>query len=120
MKRLIVALIMILIIIGLTTTSAVIIDKYCDSLLKLISKSEEAFRDGKSTDVYLDDIEDIWENAEPLLYVFTNHESIEEIGVSISMVRAGDEEDFLRESAQLKEKVSHLLISEKLSLRSFF
>ncbi|MBE6728912.1 MAG: DUF4363 family protein [Ruminococcaceae bacterium] len=120
MKRLIVAFVMIIIIIGLTVTSANIIDKYCDTILTLINKSEIAFKDGESTDVYLDDIEDIWENAEPLLYIFTNHESIEEIGVSISMVRAGDEEDFLKESAQLKEKVSHLSISEKLSLRSFF
>lgn len=120
MKRLFAALILLIITLGFTVYAAITVNNYSSRMLSLINQSQEDFLNKKSTDDNLSKLEEIWKEAEPMLYIFTNHEALENISVSICKVKAGDSEDFLKESAELKEKVDHLRKGETFSFRSFF
>ncbi len=120
MKRLIAAFVLILITAGLIAFSTYTVNKSTHLLLELIEQSEKDFNNKKSTDSSLDKLEEVWQDFEPTLYIFTNHETLEDISISICRVRTGDEEDFLKESAELKEKIAHLKIGETFSLHSLF
>lgn len=120
MKRLIAAFLLIVITSLLIAFSSHTVNKCTDSLLEAIEQSEKDFQNKKSTDSSLDKLSRVWQDFEPTLYIFTNHETLESISVSICRVRAGDEEDFLKESAELKEKIAHLKKGETFSLHSLF
>lgn len=120
MKRLIAAFILMAITTALIIFSSTAVNRCTSSILEIIEQSEKDFYNNKSTDSSLDRLSSVWQKFEPTLYVFTNHETIEGISVSICRVKEGDEEDFLKESAELKEKVDHLRKSETFSLYSVF
>lgn len=120
MKRLIIAVVLIVFVAGLIVTSVCTIDHCCTSLLDTLSLCEEEFRAQKNTAPSLSKLLSQWESYEPVLMIFANHSSLEEIGYSIARVRLGDNEDFLKESAELKERIHHLKISEKFSLKTLF
>jgi alpha-L-fucosidase len=120
MKRLIAAFVLIIICIGLIVASNRTIAYCSTNLLELISQSEKEFNNKESTDYTLSQLNERWERYEPILMIFANHGEIEEIGHSIARVRAGDREDFLKESAELKERLEHLRISESFTLKTFF
>ena len=120
MKRLIAAFVLIIICIGLIITSNLTIAHYSTNLLELLSQSEKEFNNKESTDHTLTQLSEDWKRYEPILMIFANHGEIEEIGQSIARVRAGDREDFLKESAELKERLEHLKISERFNVKTFF
>lgn len=118
MKRLIAAFILIFLVAGLIITSTYTVELCCTSLLDTLNLCEEEFRAQKNTDPSLSQLLSKWESYEPMLMIFANHDTLEEIGYSIARVRLGDSEDFLKESAELKERINHLKISEKFTIRT--
>ncbi len=120
MKRLIAAFILIFLVAGLIIASTYTIQLCCASLLDTLNLCEEEFRAQKNTAPSLSKLQKDWERYEPMLMIFTNHDTLEEIGYSIARVRLGDSEDFLKESAELKERIHHLKISEKFSIKTLF
>ncbi|MEE0945654.1 MAG: DUF4363 family protein [Acutalibacteraceae bacterium] len=118
MKRLIAAFTLLFIVISLIIASSLTIDRCCKVLLDDLDKCEEAFRQEKSTAEPLSQLQNNWDKYDTVLMFFTNHGALEEIGYSIARVRLGDSEDFMKESAELKERLHHLRISEKFSLKT--
>ena len=120
MKRLIAAFVLLFTVMALIITSNITISKSCTALIEKTQECEKAFKDNKSTEAALSELSSYWEKTETMLLIFANHEALEEIGYSISRLKAGDSEDFLKESSELKERLRHLKISESFTKRTFF
>lgn len=118
MRRLIAAFILILIVGGLIFASLYTTRYCCDKLIEKVDICEQNFKENKNIASSLNELEDYWEKCEPMLMIFANHDTLEDIGYSIARLKAGDSEDFMKESAELKERIYHLKISEKFSFKS--
>lgn len=124
MKRLVWAIILLAIIIGLTLVSSLTINRYYRELTNHINKIDTLYKQGESTGEQLDALEKYWAKAEPMLMFFANHESVEEIGIHInrlsSLSNTNASDTFTAESAELKTIIGYLKDSENLSFESIF
>ncbi len=124
MKRLIAAVVLSALVIGLAVSSAITIDRYYNTLTHHIEKIEELHKKGESTGNELSALHYDWEKAEPMLMFFANHDSVEEIGIRINrLVSLSDTKDdgiFKAEAVELKTRLEYLKDSESLTFESVF
>ena len=123
MKRLIAAIVLSALVIGLAVCSAITIDRYYKNLTEEIEKIEKLHEKGESTGDRLSALHDNWEKAEPMLMFFANHDSVEEIGIQINrLVSLSDTNDitFKTEAVELKTRLQYLKDSESLTFESVF
>ncbi|MBR2044061.1 MAG: DUF4363 family protein [Clostridia bacterium] len=124
MKRLIAAAILSAIVLSLAIISSFTVKYYYNSLTDTIEVIEEKEQKKISTDKELTHLKNTWEKAQPMLMFFANHDSVEEIGISlnrlIALHSAKDEGAFLAETAVFKTLLGYLKDSESLSAESVF
>lgn len=124
MKRLICAVILSVTVITLATASSLTINRCYKTLTDEIIKIEELYKNKKSTDTLLSSLKNNWEKAEPMLMFFANHDSVEEIEISLNrLINLSSTEDtgmFSAEAVRLKTLLKHLKDSESLTFESVF
>lgn len=124
MKRLIAAILLTVIVLGLATASAITIDRCYHSLTEHIEKVENSYKKGESTGEQLSDLKELWKKAEPMLMFFANHDTVEEIGIHINrLVCLSQTEEygtFEAEAVELKTRLKYLKDSESLAFESVF
>lgn len=124
MKRLIAAAVLSAVVLSLALISSFTIKYYHNSLTDIIKVIEEKEQKEISTDKELTQLKKTWEKAQPMLMFFANHDSVEEIGVSLNRLIAlhntEDESAFFAEAAVFKTLIGYLKDSENLTAESVF
>lgn len=124
MKRLIAAIVLLEVVIGLSVSSAITTNRCYYALTGKIEEIEAIYENKESTEKQLSALKDYWEKTEPVLMFFANHGAVEEIGIRIdrlvSLSDTDEESAFKTEAVELKSRLKYLKDSESLTFESVF
>ncbi len=120
MKRLIAAILLLAIVIGLAVCGSVVVGR-CNNLL--FGDLNRYYENKESTEP-LSSLKKNWDKAQPMLMFFTNHETINDIDITINRLleynKNGQEDEINTEIAELKARLNHLKNSESFSFETIF
>lgn len=114
MKRLIAAVILLFIVIGVTTANFIITEHHYKKMTALIKESTELYKEGnkKAAAEKAAAANAHWEKYEKILAVFINRGVIDDIGESVTryhtLAQIGDDALFLSEGEVCLMLVSHM------------
>ncbi len=114
MKRLIAAIVLIIIVVLINTLSFAVTEHYYDKMTYLLEDCRRDYENGdkKSAAEKAADLETLFEKSEKKLAVFVNRESIDDIGASVTQIRAfaesQDDSLFLSEISLCLMYVEHM------------
>ncbi len=125
MKRIIAAVVLALIVAALCTADIIITDRIYDKLTDDIAKCRTAFESGDylTAENYSKKLESNWTEWEGMFSLFTNHDLIDDIGVSVSKLEplAKDKDNiFLVECRIIEMTLTHIKNDSRVNLHSIF
>ena len=126
MKRLIIAGLIFLLILGLCIGAGIVSDRHFETLKEKVSQCEAEYTKGNtSTALTLSrELKDTWIKTEDYLSTVMNHGRIDDIRVHLSRLVAFIEADnlagFKSEAAELITLIDQLEEDEKITLHSLF
>ncbi len=90
MKRLIAAVVLIIIIFAINTLGFAVTEHYYDTLTTILEDCRRDYENGdkKSAAEKAADLEELFEKSEKKLAVFVNRGSIDDIGASVTQIRS--------------------------------
>lgn len=120
MKRLIAAFLLLGIVLGLAVCGSVTVGR-CHNLL--FSDLDRYYQNKDSTEP-LSSLKKDWDEAQPMLMFFTNHQTVNEIDITVNRLlkyqENGQKDDINTEIAELKARLNHLKNSESFSFETIF
>ncbi len=122
MKRLIAAVILLFIVIGVTTANFIITEHHYKKMTALIKESTELYKEGnkKAAAEKAAAANAHWEKHEKILAVFINRGVIDDIGESVTryhtLAQSGDDALFLSEGEVCLMLVTHMHDIEQIMI----
>lgn len=83
MKRLIAAVVLIILVTGIYISSYFYIDRVCEETEKLLNECVSAYNNNQKIETNITELENYWSNKEKVLSIILNHNSIDEIELAI-------------------------------------
>lgn len=125
MKRIIAAVLLIVIIAASCIANTKYIDKTYNELSKDISDLIEAYDlSPEKAEKNAEKLKEKWDDKELLLSIFANHEIVENIGLSFSKLpifaKEKSSDMFLAECKSIELELSHMLKDTKIDAHSLF
>ena len=122
MKRLIAAGVLIIFVVSTYLTGYFYIKNTCDTANALLKDCIEIYKTDKDATKSAKKLNDFWSKNEPLLSVFANHSSIDEIELAISSLEnysdSPDNKIFYEYSSTVETLIHQLMEDTKPSMHS--
>ena len=120
MKRLIAAILLLIVVIILAVCGSLTV-RSCHNIL--FSDLDRYYQNKESTEP-LYTLKKDWDKAQPMLMFFTNHQTVNDIDITISRLlkygENGQKNEINTEIAELKARLNHLKNSESFSFETVF
>jgi hypothetical protein len=120
MKRLIAAFLLFGIVFSLAVCGTLTVGR-CHNLL--LSDLDRYYQTKESREP-LASLKKDWDKAQPILMFFTNHQSVNDIDITVNRIlqyeKNGQKDEINTEIAELKARLNHLKNSESFSFETIF
>ncbi len=120
MKRLIAAVLLLIIVIGLAICGSITVGR-CHNVL--FDDLDRYYQNKESTEP-LYSLKKDWDKAQPMLMFFTNHQTVNDIDITVNRLlkygENGQKNEINTEIAELKARLNHLKNSESFSFETIF
>lgn len=121
MRRLTTALVLILLLGGICVTGIWTVNHHYEKIDRLLDQAVDCYEQGdmERAAALAVDIENQWVKSERYLSLFVNHDTVDEVGVSISKLEplalSGDKADYLAACKNAHLQLLHIRENEKVS-----
>ncbi len=122
MKRIVIALALIIGIVGVCVAERFVLHRQGEEINRLVQQAAEACQAGEREQATkaAARLEELWHSAEKKLSVFVGNDDIRELELSITRLeplsRAGNTDVFLSECALIKMLLQHIVENQQLRL----
>ncbi len=124
MKRLIIAGVLFVSVIGIYLISVFYITNSCNEARQLLNNSVTIYTEKSTAESEAKKLKDYWDKKEKLLSVFVNHNRIDDIEQAISLLnvyaKSKDNELFYEYSDTVKVLIHQILEDTKITMHSIF
>lgn len=122
MKRVIAAIILIVIVASSYFLGDYYIKDSCKTANRLLNDCVTAYKNNQGVEKTAEELEDFWSKKESILSIFTNHNSIDEIELAINSLviysTTTEKEIFYEYSGRVKTLIHQLLEDNSISIHS--
>ncbi|MBQ8648474.1 MAG: DUF4363 family protein [Clostridia bacterium] len=118
MKRIIAAAVLLSVIIAACISGNILIKKYCEDTTAALEELKNGYTEQKA-----ENLNKIWNGYRTYLFIFVNHETLEDIEKDIKLLNTymnADEEEFLTVCDEIKYDINIIKEKEKFSIISAF
>ena len=124
MKRLIIAGVLFVSVIGIYLISVFYITNSCNEARQLLNNSVTIYTEKSTAESEAKKLKDYWDKKEKLLSVFVNHNRIDDIEQAISLLnvyaKSKDNELFYEYADTVKVLIHQILEDTKITMHSIF
>lgn len=124
MKRILPAILILMIIIITYISSCIYINNVCEIVAGKIDKCIKSYDENNNTKLYTEELNQYWSEKEKILSIFVNHELIDEVELSISNLKLHSdfkENEMFYDACDTTKVLLHQIIEDtKITVHSVF